>query len=376
MATLFVYGTLCHVPLLAVVLGRVPDVAPASLADHAVYWAQGHDFPLIQPEAGAQAEGLLLRDLSATDMARLDHYEGPFGYHTQKLTVSAAGGQEQALVYFPNPGLWQPGARWNLADWAGVWGPTIVATAGDVMAVFPQQIAPQRWQPMLVRGSSRVRAAEPGPTETRRSATPGDVTQHARHQAYAAFFAVEEYSLSFQRFDGTRSPLVKRAAFVSGDAVTVLPYDPVRDRVLIVEQFRTGPYARGDVQPWQLEAIAGRIDPAETPEQAARREAVEEAGLTLGAMIPIGAYYPSPGAKTEYLYSYVALTDLPDGAAILGGEASEAEDIKGHLMTFDAFEALVQRGEATTAPLLLSYYWLARERARLQAEAGAVVTEP
>ena len=63
---------------------------------------------------------------------------------------------------------------------------------------------------------------------------------------------------------------------VSGDAVTVLPYDPKRDLVLVVEQIRAGPFARGDRQSWQIEAIAGRVDPFETPEQAARREAVEE----------------------------------------------------------------------------------------------------
>jgi nudix-type nucleoside diphosphatase (YffH/AdpP family) len=194
------------------------------------------------------------------------------------------------------------------------------------------------------------------------------VQVQALRQPYARFFAVEEYDLSFRRFDGKQSPVVTRAAFISGDAVTVLPYDPVRDRVLVIEQFRVGPFARGDAQPWQLEPIAGRVDPGETPEDAARREAVEEAGLTLGALLPIGNYYPSPGAKIEFLYSFIALTDLPDGTAIIGGAEEEAEDIKGHLMGFEDFAALIARGEATTAPLLISYYWLDRERARLRAQ--------
>ena len=148
--------------------------------------------------------------------------------------------------------------------------------------------------------------------------------------------------------------------------MTVLPYDPVRDRVLLVEQFRAGPYARGDANPWQLEAIAGRIDPGEGPEEAARREAVEEAGLQLGALLPVAAYYPTPGAKTEYLYSYVALCDLPDGSAGVFGVASEAEDIRGHLLAFDALMALVASGEASNAPLILTALWLQRERARLR----------
>ncbi|WP_022704202.1 gamma-glutamylcyclotransferase [Pseudorhodobacter ferrugineus] len=370
MMPLFIYGTLCHLPLLHAVLGRAPRALVASLADHSVYWAAGHDFPLIVGQAGGQAQGFLLNDLSPEDVARLDYYEGPFGYETQARLVMVAGAAVKARVYVPNPGLWTAGADWSLTDWAARCGAVIEATAADVMALYPAPIAPSRRGPMLVRGASRLRAAEAGPSVTRRKTDAGDVTVVARSQPYANFFAVEEYVMSFQRFDGTRSPQVTRAAFVSADAVTVLPYDPVRDRVLFVEQFRVGPFARGDGQPWQLEPIAGRIDPFEGPEDAARREAVEEAGLTLGALLPIAAYYPSPGAKTEHIYSYIALADLPDSAAILGGEASEAEDIKGHIQSFDDFAALVARGEATTAPLLLSYYWLDRERARLRAEAA------
>ena len=372
MTPLFIYGTLCHLPLLQTVLGRLPASQAAVLPDYAVYWAEGHDFPLITNEPGAQAQGLLLPDLTAQDMARPDFYEGPFGYATQWCSLALAqGGVARAQVYMPAPGLWQAGAAWNLKEWAARCGDTIVATAGDVFAFYPKPIAASRRDPMLVRGSSRLRAAQAGPNQTRRAVASDDVVVQSCTQPYANFFAVEEYDLSFRRFDGARSPVIKRATFISGDAVTVLPYDPVRDRVLIIEQFRTGPFARGDVQPWQLEAIAGRIDPYESPEAAARREASEEAGLTLGPLLQIGAYYPSPGAKTEYLYSYIALTDLPDDVAILGGEDSEAEDIKGHLLSFDAFAALVARGEATTAPLLVSYYWLERERPRLRAEAAA-----
>jgi nudix-type nucleoside diphosphatase (YffH/AdpP family) len=202
--------------------------------------------------------------------------------------------------------------------------------------------------------------------DVRRPQKPDDVTVVARREPYAHFFSVEEYDLSFRRFDDQQSEIVTRAAFVSGDAVTVLPYDPVRDRVLIVEQFRIGPLARGDRQPWQLEAIAGRIDTGETPEAAARREAKEEAGLHLDALIPVASYYPSPGVMTEYLYSFVALTDLPDGSAIMGGEAEEAEDIKGHLLTFESLMALVASGEAANGPLILTALWLERERPRLR----------
>jgi ADP-ribose pyrophosphatase len=368
MDKLFVYGTLCHLPLLEKILGRLPDIRKALLPDHAAYWAQGHDFPVILPQNGKVAPGLLLSGLTPGDLVRLDYYEGPFEYFCAEKQVRCDDGPtEAALVYFADPDLWQAGAPWDLAAWQAQWGDIIVATADDIMALYPAPIAPHRRFPMLVRGASRLRAAVPTANALRGAIDPKAVAVTRNRQVYANFFAIEEYDLSFRRFDGAQSPVINRAAFVSGDAVTVLPYDPKRDRVLIVEQFRAGPFARGDVQPWQLEPIAGRIDPGETPQQAGRREAEEEAGLRLETLLPIANYYPSPGAKTEFLYSYLALTDLPDGTAIIGGEASEAEDIKGHLISFDALMQLVASGEATNAPLILSALWLQRERPRLRA---------
>jgi nudix-type nucleoside diphosphatase (YffH/AdpP family) len=121
----------------------------------------------------------------------------------------------------------------------------------------------------------RARAAQTAPATQRRVAVPGDVAVLTRAERFAGFFAVEEQGLRFRRFDGALSDPVNREAFVSGDAVTVLPYDPVRDRVLLIEQFRVGPHLRGDANPWQLEAIAGRIDDGETAEATAIRKAIK-----------------------------------------------------------------------------------------------------
>jgi ADP-ribose pyrophosphatase len=204
------------------------------------------------------------------------------------------------------------------------------------------------------------------PTTLRRATGASDVEVVGHRVPYAGYFRVEEYDLRFRRFDGAMSAPVGRTAFVTGDAVTVLPYDALRDRVLLIEQFRPAPFVRGDAECWSLEAIAGRVDAGETPEVAARREAVEEAGLVLGELLPVAGYYPSPGAVAEYLYSYVALTDLPDGTAGVFGLEGEAENIRGHLVAFDALMGLVDSGEINNAPLLLTALWLARERASLR----------
>jgi nudix-type nucleoside diphosphatase (YffH/AdpP family) len=367
MTDMFFYGTLCHQPLLDRVLGHAVPVEPAELDGHEVLWSSEGPWPVIRQGAGC-ARGMLLRGASAEDVARLDFYEGGFGYTTAHLAVRGAVGPAQALVYLP-PGGAPVADPWCLADWVRDWGAIAVATAGDFMALYgqvPAEVLVRRYRQMLVRGASRLRAAVAAPATLRHEAGPGDVVVEHFRQPYAHFFAVEEYDLRHRRFDGTMGARINRAVFLSGDAVTVLPYDPLRDRVLLVEQFRAGPYGRGDPQPWLLEPIAGRVDPDETPEAAARREAMEEAGLRLGTLEKVADYYPSPGAKSEYLYSYVAVCDLPDGVTGLFGVEAEAEDIRSHLVTFDQLMALVARGEVNNAPLLITAFWLQRERMRLR----------
>ena len=239
--------------------------------------------------------------------------------------------------------------------------------AGLVMQGFGRlsaEVVARRLPSLRVEAASRIRAAG-APVAGLRTAT-GEVQAGPPDPAHAGFFSVNIHQLRHRRFDGGQSDLLTREVFVVGDAVTVLPYDPLRDRVLLIEQFRMGPFGRGDPLPWQLEAIAGRIDPGETPEAAARREAVEEAGLVLGRLEKVAEYYPTPGAVAEYLYSYVALCDLPDGVAGVFGAEDEGEDIKGHLLSFDRLVEVMAAGEIGNAPLLLTVLWLQRERSRLR----------
>ncbi|MCB2136465.1 MAG: NUDIX domain-containing protein, partial [Rhodobacteraceae bacterium] len=220
---------------------------------------------------------------------------------------------------------------------------------------------------MLMRGGATARARLPGAApQLRRKGKADDVAVAKFAQVYANYFSVEEYDLQFRRFDGSMSTVVNRAIFLSGDAAVVLPYDPRRDRVLVIEQFRMGPFARGDNNPWLIEAVAGRVDGGETPEEAARREAMEEAGLELFDLIPAKHYYPSPAAMGEYLYTYVGLTDLPDDAAGIGGLPGEAEDIRAHILPFERLMSLVESGEIDNAPLILLAYWLDRHRSAMR----------
>jgi ADP-ribose pyrophosphatase len=280
--------------------------------------------------------------------------------------ILQAGGDVRARVAYYAAVLGLPSMDGELD--LGPGGPEAEALARRVMAGFGQVDTTTmrgRLGSLRVAAASEVRAQTAAARGLRIGT--GEVAVDGLRQAHAGFFGLEVMTLRHRRFDGTMSPPLVREVFVSGDAVTVLPYDPVRDRVLLIEQVRTGPLGRGDPLPWQLEAIAGRIDPGETPEEAARREAVEEAGLALGALEKVAEYYPSPGAVAEYLYSYVALCELPDGVAGVFGAEVEGEDIKGHLLPFEGLMAAVGSGEVSNAPLILTALWLQRERSRLRA---------
>lgn len=376
MADYFFFGTLSHPPLLAVVLGRAVPMEPAFLPGHRVVTAEGPEggrpFPLLVA-GGAGAAGVLVRGLSEADAARLDYYEAGFAFVIREIAVQANGGQQLARVYFADTGRWREGAPWVLADWARDWGEIVPEAAADFIAGMGR-ISPEaalaRYPSVLARAASRLRARGAGAAAVRRHPAPGDVVVEEWKLAHAGFFSLEEYRLRHRRFDGTMSAPINRTAFVSTDVVAVLPYDPLRDRVLLVEQFRIAAFARGDANPWLLEPIAGRVDAGESPEAAARREAAEEAGLALGALIAGPRYYPSPGAKTEHVYAFLALADLPDAAAGTGGLDDEGEDIRAHVLSFAEAEALMQSGEIASGPLWVLLLWLAPRRAGYRAAAA------
>ena len=193
------------------------------------------------------------------------------------------------------------------------------------------------------------------------------VTSYANRTVYNGFFSVKEYDLSFTKFDGSKSEVVTRSALISFDAVIVLPYDPLHDRVLLVEQFRAGPFARQEKNPWCLEPIAGLIDQGETPEEAGLREAHEEAGLTLSRLELVARSYPSPGISTEFFHQYIGITSLPETTSLVSGLASEAEDIRSHIFCFADFLKMIEAGQITVGPAILLGLWLAQHRDKLRA---------
>lgn len=197
-----------------------------------------------------------------------------------------------------------------------------------------------------------------------------DVRSQPSELLYQGFFRFEKRHFVHRRFDGGWSDEVVREVHVRYDAVGVLLYDPGQDCVVMVEQVRAGVVGRPDAPtPWLIEPVAGLIDSDECPEQVARRETMEEAGCTVDELIPLYAYYPSPGASTERIQLYCALIDSR-GVGGVYGLADEQEDIRVHVIAFRDAWLQVESGGIDNAMALIALQWLARERATLRARSN------
>ncbi len=191
-----------------------------------------------------------------------------------------------------------------------------------------------------------------------------DVEVLERTVPYDGYFRIDAYRLRHRRFGGGWTDVMTRELFERGHAAVVLPYDPARDRVVLIEQFRIGAYAAG-LGPWMIEAVAGIIEPGEAPEEVVRREALEEAGCAVTAIEAVGTVMPSPGGSSEILHLYCGRVDS-EGVGGLHGLAHEHEDIRAFTLSLDAALERLARGEIVNGNAVMTLQWLALNRARLQ----------
>lgn len=345
-------------------------LTPARLADHVTMAIAGETFPIIEPRNGGQAHGLLAENLTDEAVARLNYFELGFGYELRTLAVNAAGRMVDAEVYFCPPGVFNTDGEWDFEGWGRSQKPLFLEAGGEFMAQYGRISADQLeplWHGIRARAVARLAGRATKVPAVLRQSHENGTELLALDRPYVKFFAVEEYDLRHELFKGGQSAPLRRAVFASGDAVTVLPYDLRANTVLLIEQFRAGPFARQDPNPWCLEVIAGRIDAGEDAGGAARREAQEEAGLVLGRIEKMFGYYTSPGCMAEHLTSFVAEADLSAAGGVHGLD-SEHEDIRVMVVPLEDALAAIVSGEANNAPLLLSLQWLAVHRARLRAD--------
>ncbi len=182
---------------------------------------------------------------------------------------------------------------------------------------------------------------------------------------YQGFFKVDLCHIRHQTFEGSEVE-VSRELFHRGDAVAVLLYDPARDNIVLIEQFRIGAMDDRD-GPWLMEIVAGVVEPGESINDVARRECMEEAGIEVHSFEPVHSFYSSPGGCSEKIHILCALINSQQVGGIHGLD-EEGEDIKVHVIAYNELHDLLASGRINSAIPLIAMQWLQLNRERLKLE--------
>jgi len=199
--------------------------------------------------------------------------------------------------------------------------------------------------------------------------TRDDVEVIEKTTPYKGRFQIDRYKLRHKLHGGGWSEPFYREVFERGHAAAVLPYDPVLDRIVLIEQFRPGAYAAGR-HPWLVEIVAGIIDPGESAENVVRREAWEEARVTLADVEPIASCMVTPGACSESLDIYVGRVDSTGAGGVFGLE-QEHENIRVFTISADEAAALLAARKIDNAVAIIALQWLLLNRMQLRERWGA-----
>lgn len=175
---------------------------------------------------------------------------------------------------------------------------------------------------------------------------------------YNGFFNMKKFTIKHSLYEGGWSNTMTRELFHRGNCVAVLLYDPNRDEVVIIEQFRIGALQMPDPeQAWLLEVVAGAIEEGETAEDVAYRESVEEAGCEIQELIKINDFFTSPGGTSELLTLYCGKVDTTNVGGIHGLD-HENEDISVKAIKFDEVYQLLLDGKILSAIPIIAVQWL------------------
>lgn len=188
---------------------------------------------------------------------------------------------------------------------------------------------------------------------------------------YQGFFRVEKYRLKHVMFGGGWSAEISRELFMRGSCVAVLLYDPHADKVVLIEQFRTGAILNPD-KAWLVEIVAGAIEEGEIAEEVAYRESMEEAGCEIQQLRIINEFYTTPGGSSEWITLFCGKVDSTQVGGIHGLD-HEDEDILVRAVDFDEAYLMLENGEIESAIPIIAIQWLALNRQKLKQEWGKKV---
>ena len=372
---IFVFGTLRSDTLREIVLGRdmsSDDICEATIKDFQVYWAKEGPFPVMIPEPNSEAYGLVLKNLSEPDVERLNYYELGFDYVLATTAVETHAGQIGVSAYFCNRSDMATSKLWSYDDWLSDHSEIQYLAArefldffgtkfGDTAQVMYNSIL-KRAEVFVSESSTPSSALEIGPDLNT------NIQIEDLKREYLGFFALNQVDLKYPFFDNSTSGLKSRTILMGSEASLILPYDPILDKVLLVEQFRIGPFCRGDKAPWVYEPVAGMIEFGEKPEDAAKREVFEEAGIQVTNLVKINSGYPNPGEATTYFYNYIGIVDLSDYSPGIYGVRDEGEDIRTHVIDFKEVLSWSISNKLRVLPLTTMVLWLALNKLKLSSK--------
>jgi ADP-ribose pyrophosphatase len=186
-------------------------------------------------------------------------------------------------------------------------------------------------------------------------------------------FPLQRVAFRNRRFDGAMSAVRVWELWRRGRAASVLPYDPVSDQVVVIEQFRLPALAAGQ-NPVMVELPAGLAETGEDAEAIVHREAQEEMGLSVDRLHRIGAFLLTPGGADEECTLFAGRVTAPaagdDGLIGFGGLAVESEDIRVRALPAEQAIASAIAGEYPNSVTTIGLLWLAAKRDWLRREWG------
>lgn len=189
---------------------------------------------------------------------------------------------------------------------------------------------------------------------------------HKNKRAYDGHFKVDQLVIQHELFAGGMSNMLTRERVSRKNSVAVLPYDPLRDEVVLVEQFRIGTLEQ-DESPWLIEIVAGLLEEGEDFEQVAIREAMEEANCVLDKLYYVTSFYPTPGGFAEISHIYIGQTNTQELGGTFGLQ-EEGEDIRVHVVSSDYAIEMLRQGKIRSAIPMIAMYNFMQLRKKLKEE--------
>lgn len=172
------------------------------------------------------------------------------------------------------------------------------------------------------------------------------------------FFKVDRASIQFQKFDGTMSQEIVRLNLDRGDSVAAVIFNPQKQTVLLIKQFRYSIFTKDKKHAWSWEIVAGVIEEGQSPADAIAREILEEVGYQVHQLQLLFSFFPTPGGSNELIYLFYAEVSAQDHIQKGGGLIHEGENIQVLELPLKKALKMLESGEIVDAKTIIALQWL------------------